>query len=195
MRRAMDGRTRMILPDNGLWIISRCAARNAAEVVLKVVDNPRIADGQAYNAADDDQFTVRQRAEAVATIMGVELDFVGIPAELSGSALIELLPPAGRPHMLLDNTKAKRDLGYREAVPAREAMAEAVEWLRANPVTREAYPLYPGRFDYAAEDRLMEAYAHAVDWVRDQAPDAAPDVHHPMPHPKAAGVGRDESGR
>ena len=195
MRRVLDGRTRMILPDNGLWIISRCAARNAAEVVLKVVENPDVANGQAYNAADDDQFTVRQWAEAVATVMGGELEFVGIPAELAGSALIELLPPSGKPHMLLDNAKAKRELGYRQVVGAHDAMVEAVEWIRANPVTAQAYPLYPGRFDYTAEDRLIKAYEQAVGWVREQAPDAAPEVHHRCRTPKKAAVGRDESGR
>lgn len=195
IRRIRDGRTTMILPDNGLWIISRCAARNAAEVVLAAVDHPDVANGQAYNAADDDQFTVRQWAEAVAQIMGAELEFVGIPAELAPSALIELLPPRARPHILIDNNKAKRDLGYREVVPAAEAMVEAVQWLLANPVTPQAYPAYPAKFDYAAEDRLMQAYANAVEWVREQAPGDTPDVRHPMPHPKTVSAGRDESGR
>ena len=195
VRRILDGRTRMVLPDNGLWIVSRCAGWNAAELVLKVVDNPEIANGQAYNAADDDQFTVRQWAEMVTQIMGGDLEFVGIPSELAGSALVELLPPTGRPHILLDNNKAKQELGYREVVSARDATVEAVEWLMAHPVTPEDYPLYPAKFDYAAEDRLIEAYAQAVAWVRDQAPDEAPDVRHPMPHPKTASVGRDEGGR
>ena len=195
MRRVMDGRTRMILPDNGLWIISRAAGRNAAEVVLKVVDNPDVANGQAYNAADDDQFTVRQWAEAVAGIMGGELEFVGIPSELAGSALIELLPPSARPHILVDNNKAKRELGYVQVVSAADAMVEAVAWLTANPVTREQYPLYPAKFDYAAEDRLMDAYLQASAWVQKQAPDDTPDVRHPMAHPKTVSVGRDEGGR
>jgi len=195
IRRVLDGRSRMILPDNGLWIISRCAARNAAEVVLKVVDNAEVANGQVYNATDDDQFTVRQWAEAIAGILGAELEFVGVPAELVPSALIELLPPTGQPHITLDNSKAKLELGYRQVVPAAAALVEAVEWLKANPVTREDYPLYPGRFDYAAEDRLLDTYAQAVAWVRQHSPDEAPDVRHPMPHPKTAVVGRDESGR
>lgn len=195
MRRVMDGRSRMILPDNGLWIISRAAARNAAEVVLKVVDNPEVADGRAYNAADDDQFTVRQWAEAIAGIMGGELEFVGIPSELAGSALIELLPPSAQPHILVDNNKAKRELGYSQVVSAADATVEAVGWLSANPVTKEQYPLYPARFDYVAEDRLIDAYLQASAWVREQAPDDTPDVRHPMAHPKTVSVGRDDSGR
>lgn len=191
IRRVLDGRSRMILPDDGLWIISRCAARNAAEVVLCAVDRPEVANGQAYNVADDDQFTVRQWAEAVAAVMGGELEFVGIPAEVAGSALIELLPPTGRAHMLLDNNKAKRELGYAQVVAAADALVEAVEWLKANPVTQEAYPLYPGRFDYDAEDALIAAYRAAVDQIRE----ATPETRHPMAHPKSAATGRDESGR
>jgi nucleoside-diphosphate-sugar epimerase len=195
VRRVLDGRERMILPDHGLGIVSRCAARNAAEVLLKVVDHPEIANGQVYNVADDDQFTLRQWAQAVATLMDARLEFVGIPTELAGSALIECLPPSGRPHILLDNSKAKRDLGYREVVSAHEALAEAVDWFRRHPVTKDDYPLYPGRFDYQAEDRLIAAYQSAVEWVLEQAPDVLPDYQHPMPHPKAPSVGRDESGR
>ncbi|SBW26829.1 NAD-dependent epimerase/dehydratase [Candidatus Protofrankia californiensis] len=195
IRRVLDGRTRMILPDDGLGIISRCAGRNAAEVVLKVVDHPDVADGQAYNAADDDQFSIRQWAEAVSAIMGVRMKFVGLPSELAGSALVELLPPSGRPHILVDNNKAKRELGYREVIAAADALVEAVDWIRRHPVTREDYPLYPARFDYEAEDRLIAAYTRAVEWVRERAPDVAPQLRHPMPHPKTATVGRDESGR
>jgi hypothetical protein len=114
---------------------------------------------------------------------------------MASSALIELLPPGGDPHILLDNTKAKRELGYAQVVSAPAAMVEAVDWLTANPVTSDDYPLYPARFDYDAEDRLIDAYAQAVERVRGQAPDEAPDVRHPMPHPKTVSVGRDEGGR
>jgi nucleoside-diphosphate-sugar epimerase len=195
VKRVLDGRQQMIMPDAGLGIISRCAARNAAEVVLRVVDNPDVANGQAYNVGDDDQYSIRQWAEAVATIMGAEMEFVPIPSEVAGSALMELYPPTGAAHILLDNTKAKRELGYQQVVPAAEALREAVEWIQANPVTKQEYPLYPARFDYEAEDRLIETYARAMEWVREQAPDLVPAYHHPMPHPKTAAVGRDESGR
>lgn len=195
IKRVRDGRRQMILPDDGLGIISRCAARNAAELLLKIVDQPELADGQVYNAADDDQFSIRQWAETVAGLLGAELDFVGIPSVMAPSALVELYPPSGRPHMLLDATKARVELGYRQVITAHQAMREAVDWFLAHPVTAEEYPMYPAKFDYAMEDRLITAYAAAVERVRAQAPDQAPPTAHPMPHPKAPALARDERGR
>src|SRR5215210_3842469 len=115
IKRVLDGRRRMILPDNGLWIISRCAARNAAELLLSIVDHPEAADGQAYNCADDDQFTTRQWVESVAAVLGAELELVGMPAELAPSALAELLGDTVAPHVLVDASKARTQLGYRQA--------------------------------------------------------------------------------
>ena len=195
LKRVMDGRRHMILPDDGLWIISRCAARNAAEVVLRIADNREIAAGQAYNCADEDQFTLRQWAESVAEIAGGQLEFIGIPSLLAPSAIAEWLAPGARPHMIVSNEKAKRDLGYRDVVTARVALEETVDWLRRNPVTTKDYPLYTAKFDYDMEDRLIDAYAQAVDWVRQQAPDEAPDLAHPMPHPKRPSLTGDERGR
>ncbi len=192
IRRVLDGRTRVVLPDNGLWVIS--GARPARP------PNSCWSCGQSRGRERTGRTpptTTSSRcasAEAEARILGGEHEFVGVPSELVPSALIELLPPTGRPHITLDNSKAKRELGYQQVVPAAEAMVEAVEWLTANPVTTEDYPLYPGWFDYAAEDRVMDAYAQAVAWVRRQCPEKAPDVRHPMPHPNTAALGRDESG-
>src|SRR5215210_4555390 len=91
LKRVQDGRSYMILPDDGLWIISRCAAPNAAAGIMAIVDHPDVANGQAYNVADEDQFTVRQWAETVAGLAGGRLEFVGIPSLLAPSALAELL--------------------------------------------------------------------------------------------------------
>src|SRR5215210_7185895 len=194
-RAVLDRRRQMILPDNGLWIISRCAARNAAELLLSIVDHPEAADGQAYNCADDDQFTTRQWVESVAAVLGAELELVGMPAELAPSALAELLGDTVAPHVLVDASKARTQLGYRQVISAADALEETVRWLLDNPVTPQTYPLYAARFDYAMEDRLISAYRQASAWVRDQVPDTAPDRPHPMPHPKVPSTSVDERGR
>jgi hypothetical protein len=185
----------MIIPDEGLGIISRCAARNAAEVVLRLVDHPDVSNREAYNCADDEQFTFRQWAELVLDILGADMELVSIPSELARSAFAELPPPGARPHLMVDNSKAKRDLEYREVVPARVALEEAVYWIVANPVTPEEYPMYAGQFDYDTEDRLIGAYQAARDWVLEQVSDEAPELSHPMPHPVAPGLGVDVRGR
>ena len=195
VKRVLDGRRQMIIPDEGLGIISRCAARNAAEVVLRIVDHPEVADRQAYNVADDDQFTYRQWAERVIDLLGAEMELVSIPSELAPSALAELPPPGARPHLLVDNNKAKHELGYQQVVAAEDALAEAVRWLVDNPVTAEQYPMYAGKFDYEMEDRLIAAYRGACDWVREQVSDEAPELSHPMPHPVAPTLTVDERGR
>ncbi|MGW5974504.1 NAD-dependent epimerase/dehydratase family protein [Streptomyces sp. NPDC055186] len=194
MKRIADGRRRMILPDAGLWIVTRCAARNAAEVLLSAVGNPAAA-GEAFNVADDDQQTTRQWAESIAMLLGAELEFVGVPSELAPSAMGELLSPTARPHVLVDASRAKRLLGYREVVTAADALAETVAWLTENPVTAEAYPTYNARFDYAMEDRLLAAWDQARDLVRRQAPDTPVDMAHAMPHPKVPSLRADARGR
>ena len=71
--------------------------------------------------------------------------------------------PGIRPHLLLDTSKARRELGLRDVVSAREAIAASVAWLVDNPPPDD---LPHDRFDYAAEDRLIGAYHRALDDVR-----------------------------
>lgn len=195
LRRIADGRRQMILPDDGLWIISRCAAQNAAEVVLRVVDRREVSAGQAYNCADDMQYSLRQWAELVNDLAGGELEFVGIPSLLTPSAMAEWLAPGSRPHMIVSTQKARDDLGYRDVVHPLAALEQTVAWLQRNPVTKADYPMYPARFDYEFEDKLIASWVRAVDRVQAEAPSQLPELAHPMPHPKAPSLVTDERGR
>ncbi|MFR9804105.1 hypothetical protein ACL02T_17680 [Pseudonocardia sp. RS010] len=131
----------MILPDDGLWIVSLCGTRNAVEVVLRAADRPDAAGGQAYNCADDDHRTVPLWAEIVSEFAGDEaMELVGVPSEIAPSALSELLAPDAHPHALVDAEKARVELGYSDAVTARDALAESVCRRRDNPSTLLAIP-------------------------------------------------------
>ena len=195
LKRIADGRRQMILPDDGLWIISRCAAQNAAEVVLRIVDRREVSAGQAYNCADDVQYTLRQWAELVSDLAGGDLEFVGIPSLLAPSPMAEWLAPGSRPHMVVSTQKARDELGYRDVVHPLVALEQTVAWLQQHPVTKADYPMYPARFDYEFEDRLIASWAWAVDQVQAEAPDQLPELAHPMPHPKAPSLVADERGR
>jgi nucleoside-diphosphate-sugar epimerase len=195
VRRILDGRQRMALPDHGLWVISRCAARNAAALVTAVCDAGSNAFGRAYNAADDEQFTIRQWSSLVAHAAGGSLEFVGIPSEFCDPVLAGALPPGAEPHMLVTAERARRELGYTAAVDARDAIAESVAWLKAHPVTAESHPMFAATFDYEWEDRVIAAYERAVRWMNQTVPKPHIDVRHPMPHPQAPSLTGDGQGR
>ena len=65
VKRMLDKRRWMILPDGGLQIDARCAAANAAHCLLLGVDNPARAAGQIYNCVEDEHYTWRQLVEII----------------------------------------------------------------------------------------------------------------------------------
>lgn len=190
VKRVRDKRPFMILPDGGGQIHTRCAAANAAAFVAAVLDAPAAAAGQVYNAGEATSWSLRDWAEAIARLMGADLELVGLPREIAVEATAALLPLAGTTatHVVVDTAKARRELGYTPAVDPLDALAELVAWYDDHPGTDPAdSPSFTDRFDYPAEDALLRAYRSAAGTVAaavEQRP--APPVHS-MPHPRAPG--------
>jgi nucleoside-diphosphate-sugar epimerase len=129
VRRLLDGRRRMLLPDGGLSVFSRCADKNAAALVGLVVDRADVAAGQVYSVADDEQYSLQQWTELLAEAAGSDLELVGVPLSLA-RPVWDLLPtgPAGSPHTL----------------------AELVTFLVDDPTLVEVH------YDPAAEDAVLD---------------------------------------
>ena len=83
VRRVRDGRPHMVLPDGGVQVHTRCAARNAAAFVLAAVDQPDIAAAQVYNCGDPTSWSIREWAESIVDLMGAELAMISIPSEIA----------------------------------------------------------------------------------------------------------------
>ena len=192
VKRVLDGRRQMIMPDAGLQIHSRCAALNAAQFVLLSVGNP-VAAGKAYNCADDVQFSIRQWAEVVVGAMAslemlaVPLEFVAIPASVAIEANASLMPMPGEfaPHCLLSTERARNELGYRDVQSPQDGIADTVRYLvdqREDELTSAVG--WTDRFDYAMEDRLIQAYSRASAEVLALVPQELAAPVHGMPHPK-----------
>jgi nucleoside-diphosphate-sugar epimerase len=198
IRRVNDGRKRMILPDSGLSIFTRAAGRNLAQFALLAIDHPDVAAGQVYNCADDAQYSVRQFTELLLDILDADMEIIGVPAAISPYFKAVYIPTAGSlcDHILLDTSKARTELGYRDVVPPREVLVDSVAWYRDNPIDpNRDIPAYADRFDYALEDSLIDAWLAVVaDLGRRIEQPTAPDVH-PMPHPKQANPAVDEKAR
>ncbi|NUU24690.1 MAG: NAD-dependent epimerase/dehydratase family protein [Streptomycetaceae bacterium] len=169
VRRVLDGRRRIVLADDGLTLHHHGYTENLAHALLLAVERPERSAGRIYNAADDEVLTVRQVVETVAAALGHSFEVVSMPYELAVPARPLLMQPSPA-HRVLDLSRLREDLGYRDIVPPREALAHTARWLAAHPPapggTEEHVLTDP--FDYAAEDRLMDAWAD----LRDSLPDA-----------------------
>jgi hypothetical protein len=67
-------------------------------------------------------------------------------------------------HRVLDLGKIRSELGYRDVVPAREALALTARWLAAHPPAPDGQEekVLQDPFDYAAEDALVAAWRGAL---------------------------------
>ena len=162
VRRIVDRRPFIIVPDGGLTIFTYGYAENLAHALLLAVDQPEASCGQVFNAADATAFTLRQTIEIIAAALDHPIEIVSMPYELA---------PVTRPlvrqhrttHRLLSVDKLVYRLGYRDVVPAAEALARTARWLVANPPSAEVEARLEDPFDYAAEDSLVAQWRRVVD--------------------------------
>jgi nucleoside-diphosphate-sugar epimerase len=159
VRRVLDGRPWMLVPDDGRSVHSRCGARNAAHGILLAVDRPEVASGKAYNLADDDLLSIRQWAEVVADHTGGQLEIRSFPGDVPGPGwgLIAFRYQL-TPHCILDTGAIRADLGYRDVLSVDEGLRETVAWMLEHRDRLRDDPLITDPFDYPSEDRLMTVW-------------------------------------
>lgn len=157
VRRCRDRRPFVILPDGGLTIETRCAAANAAEIVLRALDRPEVAAGQIFNVADTRQYSLRQWVEAIVHFSGGALRIESLPFELAGPGR-DLMPLGHNQHVLMTAGKARTLLGHRDVVAPLDALRQTVEWYLSNPPSAASCAVLKDRFDYAAEDAWVARF-------------------------------------
>jgi nucleoside-diphosphate-sugar epimerase len=163
VRRILDGRPLIILPDDGLSLIPFGYVDNLAHALLLAVDQPEAAKGQVFNCGDDERLTIRQVTEIVADELGHDWEILSMPARLALPARPLMMSSRGT-HRVLDTSKLREQLGYRDVVPARRAVRLAARWLVENrpaPGGQEETALQDP-FDYRAEDRLASWWQSAI---------------------------------
>ena len=161
VRRVLDGRGRIVVADEGLTLHHHGFTENIAHALLLALDQPDAAAGKIFNIADEEVLSVRQVVELIASALDHELEIVSMPYDLAVPARPLLAQPLPT-HRVLDLTRVRTDLGYRDLVPARDAIARTARWLVDNPLhgSTEEHTL-TDPFDYVAEDRLVDAWLTA----------------------------------
>jgi nucleoside-diphosphate-sugar epimerase len=120
---------------------------NVATAIATAATDDRAAR-RIYNVAEPVAFTELEWTEKVAKTAGWQGEILVVPSE-RGPA--HLKPPGNwKQHWAADSSRIRRELGYRETVPLREALEATIRWERANPL-----PVDEKQFDYAAEDAYL----------------------------------------
>ena len=163
VRQALDGRKKIPVPNGGAALFSRGYLQNMAHSIALALENQR-AEGEVYNVSDEVIFSVRQTVQIIGEILGHEWEIVPVPRGF----MPRIAPTQGlpfscdpfdiEPHLLLDISKIKAELAYRDLVPARKAMQTTVEWLRDNPPEGEEF----ASVSYAALDEAIKRGKEAL---------------------------------
>ena len=83
MRRILDGRPFLVLPDDGLSLITFGYVDNLAHALLLAVDQPEASMGEIFNCGDDERLTIRQVAEIITDELQHDWELIGMPADLA----------------------------------------------------------------------------------------------------------------
>ena len=158
VKRCMDNRPFIILPDNGLTLLSRGYTLNVAHQVLLAFDQPEKSKGQAYNAGDEQVLTLYQYVKTICDAMGKsDMEIISIPNELVPNPSRPLLRKPSTHHEVFSIGKLVYQLGYKDIVPAPEALALSVKYLAEhfNLSTNQASSFLHDPFDYETEDKIV----------------------------------------
>jgi len=163
VRRILDGRRQIILPDGGLTLCHCGYAENLAEAILLAVDKPANCSGRIYNCGDSQVLTLGQTVQIISEALGHSMEIVSMPYALAKPARPLIMQPLAT-HRVYDLSRLCADLGYRDVVPVAEAMAMTARHLAENPPPRGGTEekVLQDPFDYAAEDRLIAAWRSAL---------------------------------
>lgn len=169
VRRVRDGRRRIVVADDGLTLHHHGYTENLAHAIVLAVEQPDASRGVVYNVGDEDVLTIREVIETVSAALDHTFEIVSMPHDLAVPARPLVMQPAPG-HRVLDLTRIRSDLGYRDVVAPREALAITARWLADHPPPRGGTEeqVLTDPFDYDAEDRLIDGWLR----VRDAVPAA-----------------------
>lgn len=147
LRRMVDGRSAIVLGARmARWRGARGYIDDVGEGIALAIDDERAA-GRIYNVAEADAPTEREWLEAVAQIAG----WSGQIIEVDEDELPEAWAPGMeiQQHLLIDTTRIRGELGYRERFTRQEALKRTIDW------ERDHLPDGPPMPPYDVEDAVL----------------------------------------
>lgn len=157
VKRVLDKRPFMLMPHDGIAYFQRGYIENLAQLAFLAATRPEAA-GEAFNAGDERVLSARHVAEVICAELGCDMELVGVPAQFCRG----FFPLAEKSNQILDMSKARALLGYRDVVDVEVATRLTARFLEANPPdVKDLYPAGPGTFDYPREDAILARWRAA----------------------------------
>lgn len=157
VKRVLDRRPFMILPHDGITHFQRGYVENVAWLVYLAATRPEAA-GEAFNAGDERVLSARHVAELITGELGSTMALIGVSAQFCRG----VYPLAEKSNLILDMSKARNLLGYRDVVGVEAATRRTARWLAEHPMADTDLRGGPaggsGSFDYAREERILERW-------------------------------------
>jgi nucleoside-diphosphate-sugar epimerase len=149
VKRMNDDRPAILIDETlSGWRWARVYVEDAAHAIALAATDERAA-GATYNVASQAAYTEAEWAAKIAESVGWHGRVVAAPSAVLPDYLCED-DYDYRQDYVVDSSRIRRDLGYREIVDEAEALRRTIEWERANPPTSSV-----DRFDYEAEDGAL----------------------------------------
>ena len=188
IRRILDKRPHLILPDGGLTLVTRGYAANLATAVLLAADRSEVAAGQIYNCGDEHLLSLYQWVQIIAQTLDYTGDIVCLPGAIARRVQPLIPLTTTWHHWVMDLTKIKVELGYRDVLPIAAALPRTVQWYLDHQPARggEIEKNLQDPFNYAAEDQLITTFQACMAQLS-AIPVVEGSVYHPYAHPKHPG--------
>ncbi|MGH7860755.1 MAG: NAD-dependent epimerase/dehydratase family protein, partial [Candidatus Dormibacteraceae bacterium] len=148
----MDDQRPVILLDEGTarWRGTRGFVENvAAAIALAAVDGH--ARGRIYNVGDAVAWSETEWTKELGRVVGWHGEVVAVSRHRLPAPLLLMGDVDTDQHWVVDTSRIRRELGYRDVISHEKAIGQTVDWLRSHPPS----DLDPSRFDYAAEDTVL----------------------------------------
>jgi nucleoside-diphosphate-sugar epimerase len=153
LKRLLDKREHILLPDGGLGILHREYAGNVAAQLCFLLGKTE-SYGEIYNCGHHKVQTFRQQIEEAMSILGMNVTFYAV-AMSQFPAMTDLAYPM----FFVQSTAKLEALGWVEAYSTRDGFEHTINWLKN--VTLEIMPTHRNKehhFDYAAEDAAIRDF-------------------------------------
>jgi nucleoside-diphosphate-sugar epimerase len=148
-KRMLDGRPAILLEERyAAWRWTYGYVEDVAEAIVLAATQERAA-GRIYNVGEAIRPTTLERARAVGRAAGWAGEVLAVPADRLPPHLVRDLDWSQ--DWVVDSSRIREELGYREVVAYEEGLRRMVDWHRKHPPKE----VDPKQFDYGAEDAVL----------------------------------------